>query len=99
MNLFTKQKQTHRLRNNLWLQGVGERLRGRDSLEVWDQHVYTAIFKMDYQQGPTVYHKELCSVLHGSLDGRGVWGRMDTRTCMAASLCHSPETFTMLLNS
>ena len=96
MNLFTKQKQTHRLRNNLWLQGVGERLRGRDSLEVWDQHVYTAIFKMDYQQGPTVYHKELCSVLHGSLDGRGVWGRMDTCIHVAESLCCPLETITTL---
>ena len=32
---------------------------------------------MDNQQGPTVEHRELCSVLCGSLDGRGVWGRMD----------------------
>ena len=34
---------------------------------------------MDNQQGPTVEHRELCSVLCGSLAGRGVWGRMDTR--------------------
>ena len=27
----------------------------RDSYGVWDQHVYTGIFKMDNQQGPTVY--------------------------------------------
>ena len=33
-----------------------------------------AIFKMDDQQGPTVQHRELCAVLCGSLDGRGVWG-------------------------
>ena len=35
---------------NLWLpggkDGVGDRLR------VWDWHVYTAIFKIDNQQGP-----------------------------------------------
>ena len=31
---------------------------------------------MDKQQGPTVQHRELCSTLCGSLDGRGVWGRM-----------------------
>ena len=48
-------------------------LRGRDSQELWDGHVHTAIFKMDNQQGPTVQHRELCSVLCGSLDGRG-WG-------------------------
>ena len=29
---------------------------------------------MDNQQGPTVYHMELCSGLCGSLDGRGVLG-------------------------
>ena len=51
---------------------------------------------MDNQQGPTVLHVELCSVLRGSLDGRGGLGRMDTRTCMAGSLCHSPETTTTL---
>ena len=37
---------------------------------VWDRHVHTAIFKVDSQQGPTVEHRELCSVLCGSLDGR-----------------------------
>ena len=39
----------------------------------------------------------LCSMLCGSLDGRGVWGRMDTSVCMAESLCCSPETITTLL--
>ena len=29
-------------------------------------------FKMDKQQGPTVQQRELCSMLCGSLDGRGV---------------------------
>ena len=32
-----------------------------------------------------------------NLDGRGVWGRMDTCICMAESLHCPPETFTMLL--
>ena len=43
----------------------------------------TSIFKMDNQQGPAVQHRELSSVLYSSLDGRGVWGRMDTATCVA----------------
>ena len=43
---------------------------------VWDRHVHTAVFKVDNQQGPTVWHKELCSMLSGSQDGRGVWGRI-----------------------
>ena len=59
--------------------------------------VHTAIFKMDNQQGPTVQHMEFCSVLCGSLDGRGIWERMDTCICMAESLRCSPETLTTLL--
>ena len=53
MNIFTKQKQTHRLRE--WTYGYQwGRMGGRDRLEVWDWHVHTAIFKTDNQQGPTV---------------------------------------------
>ena len=40
---------------------------------------------------------ELCSVLCGSLDGRGVRGRMDTCIFMAESLHCSPETITTSL--
>ena len=40
---------------------------------------------------------DLCSILCGSLDGRGVWGRMDICICMAESLSCSPETITTLL--
>ena len=32
-----------------------------------------------------------------SLDGRGVWGRMNTCICMAESLCCPPETITTFL--
>ena len=28
---------------------------------IWNGHVHTAICKMDNQQGPTIYHIELCS--------------------------------------
>jgi len=28
---------------------------GRDRLGVWGQHAHTAVFKIDNQQGPTVY--------------------------------------------
>jgi len=41
-----------------------------------------------------VQHMELCSVLCASLDGSGVWGRMDTCVCLAESLHYSPETVT-----
>ena len=38
-----------------------------------------------------------CSVLRGSLNGRRVWGRMNTDICMAESLCCLPETYITLL--
>ena len=55
-----------------------------------------AIFKIDNQQGPRAEHRELCSVLRGSLDGRGAWGRMDTCICLTGSLGCALETVTAL---
>ena len=53
MNLFTKQKQTHRPTEQTY--GYqGGRMGGKNSRVVWDQHVYTAIFKINNQQGPNV---------------------------------------------
>ena len=43
--------------------------------------------------------KELCSMLCDSLDGQGVWWKMDTRVCMAEFLCCPPVIITMLLIS
>ena len=40
---------------------------------------------------------ELYSMFCASLDGRGIWGRMDTRICMADSLHYAPKTITTLL--
>ena len=70
---------------------------GRDSQGVWDGHGHTAVFHMENQQGPAGQHRALCSKSCGSLDGRGVWGRMDTCTCVAEPLHCSPETITSLL--
>ena len=53
--------------------------------------------KVDNQQGPTVLHIELYSTLYGSLNQRGVWGRMGTCICMTEPLCRPPETITTLL--
>ena len=47
----------------------------------------------------SIYHMQLCSMLCGSLDGRGVWGKMDTCICMAQSLLCSVETIITLLIS
>ena len=63
----------------------------------WGQTGIHCVFKMDNQQGPTTGHRELCSMLCGSLDGRGVAGRMDTCICTVESLCCSPEATTTLL--
>ena len=73
--------------------------RGKISLNSYLPTVrHTAIFKIDNQE-PTVEHVELFSMLCGSLDGKGVWRRMDTGRCMAKSLRCSPETMTILLIS
>ena len=49
------------------------------------------------QQGPTVQHSIICSVVCGSLDERGVWQRMETCICTPESFCCPPETVTILL--
>ena len=49
---------------------------------------------LSYQPGLPVQHADLYSMLCGSLDGRGVWGRMDARICIVHC---SPETTTTLL--
>ena len=45
-----------------------------------------------------VYSTGNRSVLHGSLDGRGVWERMDACVCVAESLGCTPETITLLIS-
>ena len=67
---------------------------GKGELGSWDGHVHAAILKMDQQQRPAVEHRDLCSMLCGSLDGRGARGRMDTCVWMADSLRCPPETIT-----
>ena len=47
MNLFTKQKQTHRHRKYLWTpKGKGRRGIG-DVLGVWAEQIHTAIYKIE----------------------------------------------------
>ena len=47
-------------------------------------------------QAKSLWHRELCSMLSGSLDRSGVWGRVDPCSCVAESLRCSPETITTL---
>ena len=69
----------------------------RDSQGIQDGHVHGTLFRIDNQQGPTIQYRELCSMSCDILDARGVWGRMNTCTCMAESLCCLPETITTLI--
>ena len=45
MNLFTKQKQTHRLWKQIYHYQRGK-MEGRDKLGVWNKHIYTTIYKI-----------------------------------------------------
>ena len=58
-------KNLSQLQNKLWLQN-GKR-GGRDKSGAQAEHAHTAIFKIDNQQGPTIPHKELYSVLCNNL--------------------------------
>ena len=60
MNLFTKQKQTHRRRKQTY--GYQRGKAGSDKLELWDQQIQSTIYKIDKQQDPTVQHMELYSI-------------------------------------
>ena len=52
---------------------------------------------MDHQQGHTLEHRELWSMLCGSLGGRGVW-RKDICICMAESFHCSPGNYYNIVN-
>ena len=48
---FTKQKQMHKLREQIWVV-VGE----GGARDYWvDWHVHSSVFKIDNLQGPTIY--------------------------------------------
>ena len=63
---------------------------------VWDGHVHTAVFKTDNQQGPTVQHRELCSMLCGGWDGSWM---PENGSMYIEPLCCPPETITTFLIS
>ena len=68
---------------------------GRESQGVWDGRGHTAVFHMENQQRLAAGQlRELCSMSCGSLDGRGVWRRTDTRVCVAESCCCSLKHIT-----
>ena len=102
MNLFTKYRLTDLLENEFMdatvMGGGGSRMRER-ILREFKINIYTAIFKMNNQQRPTVQHRELCSMLMAAwLRGEfeGEWTHV---YAWLKSLCCAPETVTTLLIS
>ena len=94
-NELTKRKETHRFREqtyDCWREGT-VRESGMDVDTLLD------LINMENQQGPAGQYREVCSMSRGSQDGRGVWGRRDTRTCVADCLRCAREIVTSLLMS
>ena len=60
INFFTKQKQTHSIENKLWL--LKGEMAGKDKLGVWN-YIHTTRCKTDKQQGSTIQHGKLYSIL------------------------------------
>ena len=68
MNLFTKQEKTHRHRKQTYGYQRGKGRRGEeDKLGGWDYQIQTTIYKIDKLQGPTIKHRELCSISYNKL--------------------------------
>ena len=40
---------------------------GRDKSVVWHEHIYTIIYKINNQQGPTIQQRELCLIFCNNL--------------------------------
>ena len=91
------QNRNHRFkRMNLWLQGGDEGCR-EGIVKEFGTDMHTLLHLKWITNKDLLYSTELFSMLCGSLDGRGVWGRMDTRICTAEPLQCSSETLTTLL--
>ena len=60
MNLYMKQKQTHK--ENRLMVAKGEAQQGKEGLGAWGQQMETSIYRIEKQQGPSVQHRELHSM-------------------------------------
>ena len=89
-NLFTKQEQTHKLRE--WTYSYQGRVEGRTDWEFGtDMHtlLYLKQIANCIAQGTLL----LCN----NLNGERIWKRIDTCICITEPLCYTPETNTTLL--
>ena len=89
-NLFTKQQQTHRLRE--WTYGYQGRVEGRTYWE-FGTDMYTLL----YLKQITNYIAQGTLPLCNNLNGKRIRKRTDTCICITESLCYTPETNTTLL--
>ena len=89
-NLFTKQKQTHRLRE--WTYGYQGRVEGRTDWEFGTDR-YTLLYLKQKTNCIAQGTLPLCN----DLNGKRIWKRTDTCTCITEPLCYTPETNTTLL--
>ena len=92
VNLLTEQKRLTDLENELTIAG------GKGIVRDLGKVMYTLLHLKWITNKDLLYStwnsaQRLCA----SLDRRGVWGRMDTRICMAESLHCSPEITTTWL--
>ena len=90
-NELTKQKET--LRTSLWLL-VGRM--GEGIVREFGMGMYTVLYLKWVTNKVLLCSPGDSAQLCGSLDGRGLWGRMNTCIRMAESLCCSPKTITTL---
>ena len=88
--IFKTVSQTQR--TNLWWPGgrIGGGIVGELGMDIYTQLYLKWITNNDL-------YNEVCSMLCGSLDGRGVWGKIDTWMCMAGSLYYSQDAIITLL--
>ena len=91
MNLSTKQKQTHRYREQTC--GCEEGGGGRDGSGVCGQQMQTIIYRMHKQQGPTVQHRNYIQYPIINHNGKEY---VCVYIYITESLCHTPETNTTL---
>ena len=60
--------------------------------------MFVCFSRANYTLYYSLCNDKMCIImLCGSLDRRGVWGRIDTCICMTEFFCYSPETNTRLL--
>ena len=88
MNLFTKQKQSHRCRKQTYGSQGGKGV-GRDKLQDWNGHIHTTVHKIDKQQDllySTGYYIQYVVITYNGKESKYIY--------IFESLCYTPGTDT-----